>query len=110
MKTGLGKHVNNVMQAVFYYLSKAVPQDKAIEILKNDIAKTYKHKGEKVIEMNYKAVDEALSNLIRIEVKPEWINLSNDSETRMDKKRKNFDEIPVVVTDLMDKMLSLESD
>jgi len=40
------------MQAVFYYLSKAVPKERAIEILKNDIAKTYKHKGEKVIQMN----------------------------------------------------------
>jgi len=28
----------------------------------------------------------------------------------MDKKRQNFEEIPNIVTDVMDKMLSLESD
>lgn len=45
---GLGKHVNMVMQTVFFQLSGVLPIDKAIALLKTSIAKAYGKKGPEV--------------------------------------------------------------
>ncbi len=42
---GLGKHVNMVMQTVFFQLSGVLPMDKAIVLLKKSIEKAYSKKG-----------------------------------------------------------------
>ncbi len=45
---GLGKHVNMVMQAVFFQLSGVLPMDRAIALLKKSITKAYERKGPEV--------------------------------------------------------------
>lgn len=47
-KSGLGKHVNMVMQTVFFQLSGVLPIDKAIGLLKKSIEKAYSKKGPEV--------------------------------------------------------------
>lgn len=46
--SGLGKHINMVMQTVFFQLSGVLPIDKAIGLLKKSIAKAYGKKGPEV--------------------------------------------------------------
>ncbi|RKY82421.1 pyruvate:ferredoxin (flavodoxin) oxidoreductase [candidate division KSB1 bacterium] len=54
---GLGGRINTVMQAAFFIISSVLERDKAIELIKNAIKKTYLKKGEKIVEMNWAAVD-----------------------------------------------------
>ncbi|MBF0565755.1 MAG: pyruvate:ferredoxin (flavodoxin) oxidoreductase [Nitrospirae bacterium] len=65
---GLGTRINMIMQTAFFVISNFIPKEEAIEAIKREIKKTYFKKGEKVVEMNYAAVDEALKNIVEIPI------------------------------------------
>jgi pyruvate-ferredoxin/flavodoxin oxidoreductase len=60
---GMGGRVNTIMQVCFFSVSGVLPHDEAIDAIKNSIRKTYGKKGEEIVEMNLKAVDNALAYL-----------------------------------------------
>ena len=66
--TGMGARINTIMQTCFFYLSNILPQEEAIAKIKEAIKKSYGSKGEKIVEMNNKAVDQAIAHLHEIEV------------------------------------------
>ena len=55
-----------------------MPIDDAVKHMKDAIAKTYLAKGEQVISMNQAAVDRGISDLVEVEVLPEWKDLPSD--------------------------------
>jgi pyruvate-ferredoxin/flavodoxin oxidoreductase len=65
---GMGKRINTVMQACFFALSGVLPRDEAIQQIKGAIEKTYKAKGQSVVEKNFAAVDAALDHLHEVEI------------------------------------------
>jgi pyruvate-ferredoxin/flavodoxin oxidoreductase len=67
-ETGMGARINTIMQTCFFYLSGILPQDEAVAAIKNAIKKTYGAKGDKIIQMNYHAVDQSIAHLHRIEL------------------------------------------
>jgi|SRR5690554_6267212 len=70
-ETGMGARVNTIMQTCFFAISKIFPKEEAIQMIKKSIKKTYGAKGDKIVEMNYNAVDKTLENLYEIEVPKE---------------------------------------
>jgi len=66
--TGMGARINTIMQTCFFYLSSILPQAEAIQAIKASIKKTYGRKGDKVVQMNYAAVDQAVANLHEVPV------------------------------------------
>ena len=66
--TGMGKRINTVMQACFFALSGVLPRDEAIQQIKSSIEKTYKPKGQSVVQKNFAAVDAALDHLHEVEI------------------------------------------
>lgn len=56
-KAGLPGRINSAMQTAFFMLSGVLPVDKAIEIWKKTIVKTFTRKGQKVVDMNIAQVD-----------------------------------------------------
>ena len=67
-ETGMGGRTNTIMQTCFFYLSNILPQDEAIAAIKKAIEKTYGKRGEKVVQMNFNAVDKAIAALHAISV------------------------------------------
>jgi len=67
-EVGLGQRINTIMQTCFFALSEILPQEEAIQKIKDFIRKTYGKKGEKIVEMNFSAVDQALENMHKVEV------------------------------------------
>ena len=65
---GMGGRINTVMQACFFAISGVLPSEKAIEAIKNSIRKTYAKKGDEIVQMNLRAVDETLAHLHEVEV------------------------------------------
>jgi pyruvate-ferredoxin/flavodoxin oxidoreductase len=65
---GMGKRINTVMQACFFALSGVLPRDEAIEKIKKAIEKTYRAKGQAVVDRNFAAVDAALDHLHEVEI------------------------------------------
>jgi pyruvate-ferredoxin/flavodoxin oxidoreductase len=70
-ETGMGRRINTIMQTGFFALSGVLPQDEAIDAIKYAIKKTYSKRGEAVVEANYRAVDEALAHMHKVEVPAE---------------------------------------
>ncbi len=67
-ETGMGERVNTIMQTCFFAISGILPRDEAITQIKKSIKKTYGAKGDKIVEMNFNAVDRALDNLHPVKI------------------------------------------
>jgi pyruvate-ferredoxin/flavodoxin oxidoreductase len=65
-ETGMGSRINTILQACFFAISNILPREEAISRIKAHIEKAYGTKGQRVLEKNYHAVDEALANLFEI--------------------------------------------
>ncbi|MRR57225.1 MAG: pyruvate:ferredoxin (flavodoxin) oxidoreductase [Deltaproteobacteria bacterium] len=65
---GLGSRINVIMQTAFFKISGIIPLDTAVKAIKDAIKKSYGKRGERVVEMNYQAVDAALENLFEVQV------------------------------------------
>lgn len=63
----LGKRTNTVLQTCFFAISGVLPKEEAIEKIKNAIVKSYSHKGDKIVQMNFNAVDKSLENLQKVD-------------------------------------------
>ena len=66
--SGMGGRINTVMQVCFFAISGVLPREEAIDAIKHSIEKTYAKKGEEVVAMNLKAVDNTLENLYEVAV------------------------------------------
>ncbi len=75
---GLGNRTNMIMQSAFFKLSNVIPLDDAVKYMKDAIDQTYGRKGDEVVEMNYKAVDEGITALKKIEVPADWVTSTTD--------------------------------
>jgi pyruvate-ferredoxin/flavodoxin oxidoreductase len=75
LAVGMGKRINTIMQVCFFALSGVLPKDKAIKAIKHAIEKSYRAKGQQVIDRNFAAVDAALDHLHEVEV-PESVSNS----------------------------------
>ena len=60
---GLGSRINTIMQTAFFLISGVLPEDKALELIKNAITDTYGNKGPEIVEMNMKAVEATRSRI-----------------------------------------------
>ena len=78
-EANLGKRTNTVLQTCFFAISGVLPKDEAIEKIKAAIVKSYSHKGERVVEMNFNAVDKSLENLQKVDYPK---NTTNDNELK----------------------------
>ena len=72
---GLGNRTNTILQSAFFKIANVIPYELAIKEMKHFIDKSYGKKGEKIVKMNYAAVDRG-GEIEKVEVDPEWINCS----------------------------------
>ena len=84
---GLGNRINMIMQSAFFKLANIIPEEEATEYLKESISKAYGKKGEKVVNMNYEAVEQGKDALVKINVPESWktsINNTDENEKEPD--------------------------
>ncbi|MFW6120542.1 MAG: pyruvate:ferredoxin (flavodoxin) oxidoreductase [Petrotogales bacterium] len=86
MEIGLANRINTVMQAVFFKLAKVIPLDDAERYLKDAIEKSYGSKGEKIVKMNYEAVDRGFDSVKKIEVPDSWKNAKDSKKQESEEK------------------------
>ncbi len=65
---GLGARINMIMQTAFFLISGILEKDEAIKAIKDAIKKTYGSKGDKIVQMNYDAVDGAVENIVEVKI------------------------------------------
>jgi len=72
---GLGNRTNTIMQSAFFKISEVIPFETAVYEMKKAIVKSYGKMGEKVINMNYAAVEAGGNNVVKVEIPAEWKNI-----------------------------------
>ncbi|MGB4373135.1 MAG: pyruvate:ferredoxin (flavodoxin) oxidoreductase [Halanaerobiales bacterium] len=87
---GLGGRINMVMQTAFFKLANILPVDEAVKYLKDAIKENYGHRGDKIVEMNWQAVDAALEALQKVEVPAEWANAETEAAATQEDDRPEF--------------------
>ena len=92
------------MQSAFFKLANIIPVDDAVTYMKAAIVKSYGKKGEKVVNMNYAAVDAGLSGLTKIDVPASWKDAKDVDQEAIKKV------LPEYVEKLMVPMNALKGD
>ncbi len=76
-KIGMGKRTNTILQSAFFTLAKVMPQEQAIQYMKDAATKSYSKKGMDVVEMNHKAIDAGATAFVKIDVPADWANAAD---------------------------------
>ena len=71
---GLGGRINTVLQSAFFKLANIIPEEEAIDLMKKAAKATYGKKGDKIVQMNYDAIDAGAKQVNAIEVPESWKN------------------------------------
>ena len=70
---GLRGRTNNILQAVFFALTKVIPLDVAVEDMKkNNYNSYFKKAGQKIVDLNDRAVDAGVSAAVKVEIPASW--------------------------------------
>ncbi len=99
---GLGERINMIMQTAFFKLANVIPVDDAIVYLKDQIKKMFGRKGDKIVNMNYAAVDNTLENLERIDYPDAWADAAGETAASVDE--------PDFIKNVMRPMLAQQGD
>ncbi len=99
---GLGGRINMVMQTAFFKLTEVIPFDEAVRLLKDSIKKTYGKKGDKIVNMNVAAVDQAVENLITVDYPESW--------TEAKDKNAAVSNDPAYISDVVRPILAQQGD
>ena len=75
---GLGGRINTVLQSAFFKLANIIPEDHAIELMKAAAKASYGKKGDKIVQMNYDAIDAGAKQVVEIEVPESWKNAEDE--------------------------------
>ena len=80
---GLKNKISTCMEICIFDIIKIMDTNKVIDIIKESNIKRFSHKGENIININNRIVDEAISNMEKVDVDDEWINLSYDEKDNL---------------------------
>ena len=80
---GLGNRTNTILQSAFFKITGVIPYELAVEQMKKFIVKSYGNKGEKIVNMNYAAVDKG-GEVLKVDIPAEWANIKLDGDAGKD--------------------------
>ena len=75
---GLGGRINTVLQSAFFKLAEIIPEEEAISLMKAAAKATYGRKGDKIVQMNYDAIDAGAKQVVEIEVPESWKDAADE--------------------------------
>ena len=77
---GMGKRTNTILQSAFFTLANVIPQDEALQYMKDAATKSYMKKGQDVVDMNHRAIDAGATAFVQVEVPASWANAVDENE------------------------------
>ena len=75
---GLGNRTNTILQSAFFAISNIIPMEDAVDYMKKAAYASYSKKGDKIVNMNYAAIDAGAQNMKKIDIPADWATASND--------------------------------
>ncbi|MGB5767426.1 MAG: pyruvate:ferredoxin (flavodoxin) oxidoreductase [Arenicellales bacterium] len=101
--SGMGRRINTIMQTCFFAVSGILPSDEAIDKIKSAVEKSYGRKGRRIVEMNFKAIDNTLAAMFEVEV-PEQVT------AKLKKTQLIPDSAPAFVRDVTARLIEGKGD
>ena len=80
IKIGMGKRNNTILQSAFFSLAKVMPEEQAIQYMKDAATHSYLKKGQDVVDMNHKAIELGASAYTVVDVPASWANAVDESK------------------------------
>ena len=81
-KIGLGNRISTTMQSAFFYLAGVMPYEEANKHMKEFVIKSFSKKGEQVVNMNFAAIDDAISGLTEVKYPESWADATTGAEVK----------------------------
>ncbi len=78
---GLGGRINTVLQSAFFKLAAIIPEEEAIDLMKKAAKATYGRKGDKIVQMNYDAIDAGAKQVVEVAVPDSWKDAADEGLT-----------------------------
>ena len=79
IETGMGPtRINTILQSAFFKLTGIIPEEKAIQLMKDAAQKTYGRKGEDVVKKNWAAIDAGAQGVVKVEVPESWKSCTDE--------------------------------
>ena len=103
-KIGMGKRTNTILQSAFFTLAKVMPQEEAIQHMKEKATQSYLKKGQDIVDMNHKAIDLGATAFVKIDVPAEWADAVDEGKTVEKEGRKELVKMVTSILDPIDKM------
>ena len=79
-RIGMGKRTNTILQSAFFSLAKVMPQEEAIQYMKDAATHSYLKKGQDVVDMNHKAIDAGATAFKKFDVPADWANAVDEAD------------------------------
>ncbi|WP_225749423.1 pyruvate:ferredoxin (flavodoxin) oxidoreductase [Paraeggerthella sp. Marseille-Q4926] len=77
---GMGKRTNTILQSAFFTLANVIPQDEALQYMKDAATKSYLKKGQEVVDMNHRAIDAGATAFVRVDVPASWADAKDEGQ------------------------------
>ena len=90
---GLGNRISTTMQACFFKLANVIDYAEADKHMKEFVVKSFSKKGEKVVNMNFAAIDNAIANLQEVHYPESWATTTDGAVVKPVTNDKYFNEI-----------------
>ena len=79
IETGMGPtRINTILQSAFFTITKIIPEEHAVQLMKDAAQKTYGRKGQDVVEKNWAAIDAGAKNWHKVEIPESWANAADE--------------------------------
>ena len=112
---GLGGRINMVMQSAFFKLAAIIPLEEAVKYLQKAVVDDYGNQGQKIIDMNYAAIEKGMESAVKISVPEAWKNAQDKARDIQHvacacSSEAVIDDLPAFVEELMVPMNRQEGD
>ena len=107
IEIGMGKRNNTILQSAFFSLAKVMPEEQAIQYMKDAATHSYLKKGQDIVDMNHKAIDLGATAYKKIDVPADWANAVDEDKAEV---LKGKPELVKQVKDILDPIDRMDGD
>ncbi len=74
---GLNGKISTILQSAFFAASGLLPKEEALHLMKKAALKSYGSKGDKIVQMNYEAIERGYNSIHPVEIPAEWAAIAD---------------------------------
>ena len=107
IQIGMGKRTNTILQSAFFSLAKVMPEETAIQLMKDAATHSYLKKGQDIVDMNHKAIELGATAYEKIDVPADWADAVDAAPAEAPEGR---EKTVKMVTNLMEPIDRMDGD